>query len=58
MKNTKNENVDIKYFAKNIRKNILNMAYTAGASSAHIGGALSIADIMSVLIVTKMRFKE
>ena len=39
MKNTKNENVDIKYFAKNIRKNILNMAFTAGASSAHIGGA-------------------
>ena len=58
MKNTKNENVDIKYFAKNIRKNILNMAFTAGASSAHIGGALSIADIMSVLFVTKMRFKE
>ena len=34
------------------------MAFTAGASSAHIGGALSIADIMSVLFVTKMRFKE
>lgn len=58
MKNTKNENVDIKYFAKNIRKNILNMAFTAGASSAHIGGALSIADIMSVLFVAKMKFKE
>ena len=58
MKNTKSKNVDIKQFAKKIRKNILNMAFTAGASSAHIGGALSIADIMSVLFVTKMKFKE
>ena len=32
-------------FSKKIRENILNMAYSAGSSSAHIGGALSIADI-------------
>ena len=51
-------NKDTNSLAKNIRKNILFAAYNAGASSAHIGGALSIADIMSVLFLTKMRFKE
>ncbi len=35
--------------AKNIRKNILFAAYKAGASSAHVGGALSIVDILAVL---------
>ena len=39
----------LKNFAKNIRKNIIFTAYKAGAKSAHIGGALSIVDIMSVL---------
>ena len=35
--------------SKNIRKKILQMAMEAGSSSAHIGGALSIADILSIL---------
>lgn len=36
-------------FARNIRRNILSMAYHAGSSSAHIGGAMSLADILGVL---------
>jgi len=36
-------------FAKKIRKNILFAAFHAGTNSAHIGGALSISDIMAVL---------
>ena len=36
-------------FSKQIRKNIILAAFSAGAKSAHIGGALSIADIISVL---------
>ena len=44
-------------FSKKIRENILNMAYLAGSSSAHIGGALSIADILSFLFVNKMKIE-
>ena len=33
------------------------MAYLAGSSSAHIGGALSIADILSFLFVNKMKIE-
>jgi transketolase len=45
--NSKQEKIVIK--SKNIRKKILQMAMEAGSSSAHIGGALSIADILSIL---------
>jgi transketolase len=40
---------EIKSLAKKIRKNILFSAFSAGAKSAHIGGALSIADIVATL---------
>ena len=40
--------------SKNIRKKILTMAVEAGSSSAHIGGALSIADILSTLFFNTM----
>ena len=46
------ENIDkekIFKSSKNIRKKILQMAMEAGSSSAHIGGALSIVDILSTL---------
>jgi len=49
---------ELKQFSKSIRKNILDMAFTAGSSSAHIGGALSIADIMGTLFANKIKFKE
>jgi transketolase len=47
----------IEDFSKKIRENILKMAYSAGSSSAHIGGALSIADILSFLFVNKMKIE-
>ncbi len=39
----------IKIFSKKIRKNILDVSIKGGAERAHIGGALSSADIISVL---------
>jgi len=48
----------VKKFSKNLREKILLMAYTAGSSAAHIGGALSIAEIMSVLYGALMNFKK
>lgn len=41
--------------ATEIRKLILHMSYTAGAEGAHIGSALSIADIISVLYFDTMK---
>ena len=49
------KNKKIKDFAFNIRKNILEMAFAAGSSSSHFGGALSIADIISVLFSHQMK---
>lgn len=45
----------INNFAINLRKNILKMAYEAGSSSSHLGGALSIVEIMSVLFCHQMK---
>ena len=50
-----NEISIIKRFSNNLRIKILTMALNAGASSAHIGGALSIVDIISVLFSYKMK---
>ena len=41
-------------FSLNIRKNIIEMAYLAGASSSHLGGALSIVEIISTLFATQI----
>tara|TARA_B100000787_G_scaffold107437_2_gene79733 strand:+ start:3891 stop:4739 length:849 start_codon:yes stop_codon:yes gene_type:complete len=51
-----NENIikKIDNFSLNIRKNILEMAYVAGASSSHLGGALSIVEIISTLFTTQI----
>ena len=48
----------LKNFAKNIRKNIIFTAFKAGSKSAHIGGALSAADIMAVLYSDIMKIKK
>ena len=40
---------NIENMAKSMRKNILDMALTAGAGSSHIGGGLSIVDITATL---------
>ena len=39
----------LREFSKKIKKNILDMALVAGSSSSHLGGALSITDILTVL---------
>ena len=44
-----NKNEEATKFAKNIKKKILTTAYLAGAKSAHIGGALSIVEIVACL---------
>ena len=48
----------LKNFAKNIRKNIIFKAFKAGSKSAHIGGALSAADIIAVLYSGIMKIKK
>jgi transketolase len=48
----------IKNFSLAIRKNILDMAFAAGASSAHLGGALSIVEIVSILFSFKMKLNQ
>lgn len=50
--------VKLKNFAKQVRKNIIYTAYKAGAKSAHIGGALSIADLVSVLYSDIIKIKK
>ena len=53
--NTSNHIENIKSFTLNVRKNILEMAVAAGAGSAHFGGALSIAEIVSTLFAYQMK---
>ena len=40
---------NVKIFTKNMRRKILNTAYQAGAKSAHVGGALSCTELISIL---------
>ena len=42
-------NYDLKKIRKNLLENIVTAAYSAGASSAHIGGALSMIDIINII---------
>lgn len=44
--------------AKNIRRHILDMGHHAGGHAAHMGGALSIADLMAVLYFGVMNTRE
>ena len=50
--------VKIQKFSKSIRKNIIDMAFSAGASSAHLGGALSIVEIISTLFCHVMKYND
>ena len=56
--NKKDQIKKIKDFSFAVRKNILEMAFAAGASSSHFGGALSIADIVSVLFSYQMKINS
>jgi transketolase len=49
---------NIKSFALQVRKNILEMAVSAGADSAHFGGALSITEIVSTLFAYQMKIDK
>ncbi len=49
---------DIKKFSSSLRKNILDMAFYAGASSSHFGGALSLSEIISYLFSFKMNIDK
>ncbi len=46
----------LREFSKKIKKNILDMALVAGSSSSHLGGALSITDILTVLFSKELDF--
>jgi transketolase len=57
--NKKEETIKkIKNFSQEVKKNILEMAFSAGASSSHFGGALSIVDIVSVLFGDKLKLND
>jgi len=49
---------NIKNFALSVRKNILEMAVSAGAGSSHFGGALSITEIVSTLFAYQMKIDK
>ncbi len=55
---TNEDFLKVEKLSKKVRKNILDMAFYAGASSSHFGGALSIADIISVLFGNKMKLND
>ena len=40
------------------RKNILKMAYSAGSASAHVGGALSIIDVIVILFKSILKIRD
>jgi len=50
--------LDLNSKVKNLRKIILNTAFVAGSKSAHIGGALSCVEIISILFFKVMRFDK
>ena len=50
------DNSKLENSVKNIRKKILQMAYHGGSSSAHIGGALSLAEIVTVIFGSVANF--
>ena len=58
MEISKDEKIkNIENFALRVRKNILEMAVSAGSSSAHFGGALSITENISTL-ASKQYFRS
>jgi transketolase len=46
----------IKKFSLQLKKNVLEMAYCAGVSSSHFGGALSILDIIATLFSSFIKY--
>ena len=50
--------MDTKAIAKEIRKNIIRMTYAAGVQGAHIGGSLSLCEILAVLYHEVMNYNK
>ena len=50
--------LEIKSFSKSVKKKILEMAFLAGSSSSHLGGALSIVDAVSVLFKDRIKYDK
>lgn len=50
--------LEIKNFSKSLKKKILEMAFSAGSSSSHLGGALSIVDAVSVLFKDRIKYDK
>lgn len=48
------ENKELQKIADNIRKDIIKMAYAAGKKGSHVGGSLSMCEILSVLYFSVM----
>jgi len=45
-------------FSYNVRKKILDMSFSAGSASAHIGGAFSSSDIISVIFSDYLKYNK
>ena len=58
MKIQKKKISELQILSKNLRKDILDMSFSAGASSSHLGGALSIVEIISSLFGYKMKINK
>jgi len=58
MKLLKNEKKNIDLFSKKLIKKIIDTAFVAGSNSAHIGGALSLVEIISVLFGSLMKIDK
>lgn len=47
---------NVEKIAKEIRKDIVKMTYNSGVKGAHLGGSMSVADILAVLYTSILRF--
>lgn len=56
--NNKLNLAELKTASRNIRNNIIKMTYYAGGYGAHIGGSLSMVEIMSVLYGNILNYKK
>ncbi len=49
---------ELKESSLTARKNLIKMAYSAGSASAHVGGALSIIDVIVILFKSILKIKN
>lgn len=56
--NNMEQKKDLKQIAGEIRKDVIRMTYAAGSQGAHIGGSLSLCEIMAVLYHNVMHYSK